>query len=131
EILKDGASVKNESFQAILSEVRQRIIDALSLKALDLFNREFDFFEKLEKIKMQGEDLYLPTAPSMLVKGNPDRQWNTPSVSCQSPYITFDVVDRDGNQNDLKPQACIFKVGDDCRKDILALQVISLLRDIY
>ncbi|KAF3571514.1 hypothetical protein F2Q69_00060473 [Brassica cretica] len=80
---------------------------------------------------MQGEDLYLPTAPSMLVKGNPDRQWNTPSVSCQSPYITFDVVDRDGNQNDLKPQACIFKVGDDCRQDILALQVISLLRDIY
>ncbi|KAF3581450.1 hypothetical protein DY000_02032636 [Brassica cretica] len=80
---------------------------------------------------MQGEDLYLPTAPSMLVKGNPDRQWNTPSVSCQSPYITFDVVDRDGNQNDLKPQACIFKVGDDCRQDILALQVISVLRDIY
>ncbi|WZZ59931.1 hypothetical protein YC2023_060038 [Brassica napus] len=31
----------------------------------------YDIFSggELEKIKMQGEDLYLPTAPSMLVKG--------------------------------------------------------------
>ncbi|KAG7573163.1 Armadillo-type fold [Arabidopsis suecica] len=155
ETVKDGAFDKNTSFQAILSEVRQHIIDGFSPKALDMFKREFDFFEKvtsisgalfplpkeerragirreLEKIKMQGEDLYLPTAPNKLVKGIQIDSGITLQSAAKVPImITFNVVDRDGNQNDAKPQACIFKVGDDCRQDVLALQVISLLRDIF
>ncbi|CAH8301812.1 unnamed protein product [Eruca vesicaria subsp. sativa] len=155
ETVNDGAFDKNASFQAILSEVRQHIIDGFTPKALDLFNREFDFFEKvtsisgalfhlpkeerragirreLEKIKMQGEDLYLPTAPNKLVKGiQIDSGIPLQSAAKVPIMITFNVVDRDGNHNDVKPQACIFKVGDDCRQDVLALQVISLLRDIF
>ncbi|KAF2593101.1 hypothetical protein F2Q70_00042724 [Brassica cretica] len=155
ETVKDGAFDKNASFQASLAEVRQHIIDGFTLKALDLFNREFDFFEKvtsisgalfplpkeerragirreLEKIKIQGEDLYLPTAPNKLVKGiQIDSGIPLQSAAKVPIMITFNVVDRDGNHNDVKPQACIFKVGDDCRQDVLALQVISLLRDIF
>ncbi|KAL0696918.1 hypothetical protein Bca4012_064098 [Brassica carinata] len=155
ETPKDGSIDKNTSFQEILPQVRQHIIDGFSPSALDMFTREFDFFDKvtsisgvlfplpkeerragirreLEKIEMQGDDLYLPTAPSKLVRGiRVDSGIPLQSAAKVPIMITFNVVDRDGDHNDVKPQACIFKVGDDCRQDVLALQVISLLRDIF
>lgn len=60
---------------------------------------------------MQGEDLYLPTAPNKLVKGIQIDSGITLQSAAKVPImITFNVVDRDGNQNDAKPRACIFKV---------------------
>ncbi|KAJ0974487.1 hypothetical protein J5N97_016452 [Dioscorea zingiberensis] len=147
--------VKNNSFQSILPIVRQRIIDGFTPEARDLFEREFDFFDKvtsisgvllplpkedrragirreLEKINMEGEDLYLPTATNKLVRGiQLDSGIPLQSAAKVPIMVTFNVVDRDGDPNDLQPQACIFKVGDDCRQDVLALQVIALLRDIF
>lgn len=41
---------QNNSFQALLPIVRQRIIDGFTPKALDLFRREFDFFDKVTSI---------------------------------------------------------------------------------
>ncbi|XP_031390031.1 phosphatidylinositol 4-kinase alpha 1 [Punica granatum] len=149
------ANAKNAAFQALLPAVRQRIIDEFNPKALDLFKREFDFFDKvtsisgvlfplpkeerragirreLEKIEMDGDDLYLPTATTKLVRGiQVDSGIPLQSAAKVPIMITFNVVDHDGDPNDIKPQACIFKVGDDCRQDVLALQVISLLRDIF
>ena len=37
-------------FQALLPVVKDRIIDGFTLKAHDLFNREFDFFDKVTSI---------------------------------------------------------------------------------
>lgn len=152
---KDVNSVKNGSFLALLPDVRQHIIDGFTPKALDLFKREFDFFDKvtsisgvlfplpkderragirreLEKIEMEGEDLYLPTATNKLVRGiQVDSGIPLQSAAKVPIMITFNVVDRDGDPNNIRPQACIFKVGDDCRQDVLALQVIALLRDIF
>ncbi|KAL3538950.1 hypothetical protein ACH5RR_002316 [Cinchona calisaya] len=152
---KEAVSTKNNSFQALLPVVRQRIIDGFTPKALDLFKREFDFFDKvtsisgvlfplpkeerragirreLEKIQMEGDDLYLPTATAKLVRSiQVDSGIPLQSAAKVPIMITFNVVDRDGDPKDVKPQACIFKVGDDCRQDVLALQVISLLKDIF
>ncbi|KAG2703478.1 hypothetical protein I3843_06G130700 [Carya illinoinensis] len=152
---KDAAAGKNSSFQALLPSVRQHIIDEFSPKAHDIFQREFDFFDKvtsisgvlfplpkeerragirreLEKIEVEGEDLYLPTAPNKLVRGiRVDSGIPLQSAAKVPIMITFNVVDRDGDHSNIKPQACIFKVGDDCRQDVLALQVIALLRDIF
>ncbi|KAM3393858.1 hypothetical protein P3S68_002859 [Capsicum galapagoense] len=149
------SSAKNIAFLAQLPLVRQRIIDSFNAKARDLFQREFDFFDKvtsisgalypltkeerragirreLEKIEMQGDDLYLPTASNKILKGiQVDSGIPLQSAAKVPIMITFNVADRDGDRNDIKPQACIFKVGDDCRQDVLALQVISLLKDIF
>ena len=157
-------SFQNSSFQALLPIVRKHIIDGFTPKALDLFRREFEFFDKvtsisgvlfplpkeerragirryilflngyacvisdfflavkigvhacyyyreLEKIQMEGEDLYLPTAPNKLVRGiRVDSGIPLQSAAKVPIMITFNVVDRDGDQNDIKPQACIFKV---------------------
>uniref|UniRef100_A0A2N9F5D1 PI3K/PI4K catalytic domain-containing protein n=1 Tax=Fagus sylvatica TaxID=28930 RepID=A0A2N9F5D1_FAGSY len=80
---------------------------------------------ELEKIELEGEDLYLPTATNKLVKGiRVDSGIPLQSAAKVPIMITFNVVDRNGDHNDIKPQACIFK-------DVLALQVIALLRDIF
>ncbi|XP_074313304.1 phosphatidylinositol 4-kinase alpha 1 [Silene latifolia] len=152
---KEADSQKHSAFLALLPEVRQRIIDSFTPKALDVFQREFNFFDKvtsisgvlfplpkeerragirreLEKIEMDGDDLYLPTAPNKLVRGiQVDSGIPLQSAAKVPIMITFNVVDKGGHPNDVKPQACIFKVGDDCRQDVLALQVISLLKDIF
>lgn len=152
---KEADIPKNSAFLALLPQVRERIIDIFTPKALDLFRREFDFFDKvtsisgvlfplpkeerragirreLEKIKLEGDDLYLPTAPTKLVRGiQVDSGIPLQSAAKVPIMITFNVVDRNGDPNNVKPQACIFKVGDDCRQDVLALQVISLLKDIF
>lgn len=150
-----NAPKPSTSFQELLPRVRQRIIDSFTPKALGVFNREFDFFDKvtsisgvlfpvpkeerragirreLEKIQVEGDDLYLPTAPSKLVKGiQVDSGIPLQSAAKVPIMITFNVADKEGDQSIIKPQACIFKVGDDCRQDVLALQVISLLKDIF
>ncbi|GAB4837929.1 Phosphatidylinositol 4-kinase alpha 1 [Ancistrocladus abbreviatus] len=155
EEAKDAIAQKSSSFQALLPVVRQKIIDSFSLKAFEVFQREFDFFDKvtsisgvlfplpkeerragirreLEKIQVEGDDLYLPTAPSKLVRGiQVDSGIPLQSAAKVPIMITFNVVDKDGDPNDIRPQACIFKVGDDCRQDVLALQVIALLKDIF
>ncbi|XP_062212194.1 phosphatidylinositol 4-kinase alpha 1-like [Phragmites australis] len=152
---KDAVVQKASAFHSLLPAVREKIIDSFTPEARDMFEREFDFFDKvtsisgvlfplpkeerragirreLEKITVPGDDLYLPTATNKLVWGiQLDSGIPLQSAAKVPIMITFNVVDRDGNPNDVKPQACIFKVGDDCRQDVLALQVIALLRDIF
>ncbi|KAI4298366.1 hypothetical protein L6164_031937 [Bauhinia variegata] len=152
---KDPNNAKNNSFQELLPVVRQRIIDGFSPKALDLFRREFDFFDKvtsisgvlyqvpkderragirreLEKIEMEGDDLYLPIDPNKLVKGiRVDSGIPLQSAAKVPILVAFNVAERDGDPNDVKPQGLIFKIS------LLVLMMISLLdskallRDIF
>lgn len=155
EVGKDAGTTKDNSFNELLPIIKQRIIDGFTPEAYDVFVREFRFFDKvtsisgtlydlpkeerragirreLEKITLEGDDIYLPTDPHKLVRSiQLDSGIPLQSAAKVPIMITFNVVDKDGDPKDIKPQACIFKVGDDCRQDVLALQVISLLGDIY
>ncbi|CAM6104385.1 unnamed protein product [Calypogeia fissa] len=64
---------------------------------------------ELEKIKVESEDLYLPTAPYKLVRGiQLDSGIPLQSAAKVPIMITFDVIDKDGDPNNINQQACIF-----------------------
>ncbi|XP_024530657.1 phosphatidylinositol 4-kinase alpha 1 [Selaginella moellendorffii] len=152
---KDSLGPKGVPLSEIVPRVKQRIIDSFTAETYDIFIREFRFFDQvtsisgflyplpkeerrgairqqLEKIEVTGDDLYLPTAPNKLVRSiQLDSGIPLQSAAKVPIMITFNVVDKEGDSKDIIQQACIFKVGDDCRQDVLALQVIALLRDIF
>ncbi|RDX98416.1 hypothetical protein CR513_18670, partial [Mucuna pruriens] len=87
ELGKDPNSRKNGSPLELLSALHPSPI-------LSKEEHPAGIRRELEKIEMNGEDLCLPIAPNKL-----------------------DTVDRGGDKNDVKSRACIFKLGDDCRRD--------------
>lgn len=93
--------------------------------------------EEMQKISVL-DGVYLPSNPDGVVV-DIDRSSGKPLQShAKAPFMaTFKIekTEQDADTGEDKKvekwQGAIFKVGDDCRQDVLALQLISLFRTIW
>ena len=75
-----------------------------------------------------AQDLYLPTNPESRVLALVAESGQPMQSAAKVPLLVKFKVEEflKGRPPETRLQACIFKVGDDCRQDVLALQVCSL-----
>ena len=139
----------------ILNELMEQIINSFTSADREFFEREFGFFEKITNIsgllkpyirsskteKKQKIDhelakipvdtgVYLPSNPESTVVGIDYHSGKPLQSAAKAPFMaTFEIQ----QSEQLSPirQSAIFKVGDDCRQDVLALQMINMFKMIF
>ncbi|RKP21718.1 hypothetical protein ROZALSC1DRAFT_26895 [Rozella allomycis CSF55] len=138
----------------VFERIIKQIIDRFNPPDLEFYKREFDFFDKItsisgtlrpfvkksktEKKKKIDEELakisvdpgvYLPSNPESTVIDIDYLSGRPLQSHAKAPFMaTFHVKNNDGSE---QWQSAIFKVGDDCRQDVLALQLVAIFRTIY
>lgn len=160
---KDDEGIIEDDIKPILDRVRTHMVSEFDQPALELYQKEFSFFNevtgisgklkpyikktKAEKKKKIDEEMskvvvkpgvYLPSNPDGIVI-DIDRKSGKPLQShAKAPFMaTFKIKkelqdSKTGDRITVENwQAAIFKVGDDCRQDVLALQLISVFKTIW
>ncbi|GAX81982.1 hypothetical protein CEUSTIGMA_g9410.t1, partial [Chlamydomonas eustigma] len=114
------------------------------LKKYEKDERKSRIAEELVKFEVPRQDLYVPTNPDCRVLSHIPSSGTPMQSAAKVPIlVAFKVSQAEDAVKQLEEGevpaavgternlACIFKVGDDVRQDVLALQVIQLLRDAF
>ena len=139
-----------------LKKIEKNVIARMRPIELEYYQREFEFFrrvtgisgllkpyikkEKVEKKKKIDEELlkiqvdpnaglYLPSNPESVVVGIEYDSGRPLQSQAKAPFMATFVI-RDEVRGGTK-QSAIFKVGDDCRQDVLTLQLIAMFKAIW
>lgn len=138
---------------SIADSTRQTLLESLSGRIREHLDAESDFFDEvtavsgklypvskddrkaaavnfLKEIVVKRNDLFMPFSPNIIIKRiKPETAAPMQSAAKCPILVAFDVerkTDTDGSYQSI--EAAIFKVGDDCRQDVLALQVVELVK---
>lgn len=151
---------KETGLWEVTAAVQQRVWKRLPAHVAAHLQAELSFFEKVtsvsgklyevEKLLRRGKaaellrdvapsrpDLYLPTDPAARVLSIIPSSATPMQSAAKVPILVAFEVERQlarsvgGTTVNTTAEACIFKVGDDCRQDVLALQVIGLLKEAF
>lgn len=157
---KDEDSEIPDDIKPALDDIKLNMIKSFSGDNKSYFEKEFRFFdevtgisgklkpfikkskpekkakidEEMSKILVE-EGVYLPSNPDGTVV-DIDRKSGKPLQShAKAPFLaTFMIKKPKLNEEEsfeIVKTSAIFKVGDDCRQDVLALQLISMFRTIW
>lgn len=158
---KDEDSQIEDSIKPVLDKVKDEMIRSFSKQDYEFYAAEFKFFNEVtgisgklkpyikktkaeKKMKIDEEmskvtvpkNVYLPSNPDGVIT-DINRNSGKPLQShAKAPFMaTFKIhkqVMVAGEQVEVeKWQSAIFKVGDDCRQDVLALQLIAIFKSIW
>lgn len=158
---KDEDSTIEDSVKPHLDFIMKEMIASFSNEDRVFYETEFKFFNEVtgisgklkpyikktkaeKKIKIDEEMHKIDLAENVYLPSNPDgvvvdinRNAGKPLQShAKAPFMaTFkvrkNVVVAGSSSTVEKWQSAIFKVGDDCRQDVLALQLISLFKSVW
>jgi phosphatidylinositol 4-kinase len=125
---------------------------------MSFYEREFEFFNKItsisgklkpyikkskaEKKKKIDDELglikadvgcYLPSNPESTVLAIDYSSGRPLQSHAKAPFLAKFLIERATESGEMEQmwQAAIFKVGDDCRQDVLALQLIALFKSVF
>ncbi|CAG8512007.1 16686_t:CDS:10 [Gigaspora margarita] len=124
-----------DSLKPTLDRIIENIVKSLSGEDKSFYEREFKFFNDVTSISGKLKPYIKRTKPEKKVKIDEEMAKIKVDVGVYLPSNpegkVVDIDYKSGRPLQSHAKSAIFKVGDDCRQDVLALQLIAIFKNIF